>query len=56
LWRMLTSMIKPSTHWVLAQTFIICWGPRMGAILQWGVGKYPQRICLRNYNDHGAYP
>jgi hypothetical protein len=26
LWRTSTSTIKLSTHWVLAQTFIICWG------------------------------
>jgi hypothetical protein len=26
LWRMPTSTIKLSTHWVLAQPFIICWG------------------------------
>jgi hypothetical protein len=30
--------------------------PRMGEILQRGVGKYPQGICLGNSNDHGAYP
>jgi hypothetical protein len=30
--------------------------PRMGAILQWGVDKYPQEICLGNSNDHGAHP
>jgi hypothetical protein len=27
----------------------------MGAILQRGVGKYPQGICLGNSNDHGAH-
>jgi hypothetical protein len=27
-----------------------------GAILQRGVGKYPQGICLGNSNDHVAYP
>jgi hypothetical protein len=30
--------------------------PRMGAILQWGVGKHPQGIRLGNSHDHGAYP
>jgi hypothetical protein len=28
----------------------------MGVVLQWGVGKYPQGICLETSNDHGAYP
>jgi hypothetical protein len=31
-------------------------GHWMGAILQWGVGKYPQEVCLGNFDDRGAYP
>jgi hypothetical protein len=30
--------------------------PWMGAILQRGVGKYPQGICLGTFDDHGTYP
>jgi hypothetical protein len=30
--------------------------PRMGAIIQRGVGKHPQGICLGNSYDHVAYP
>jgi hypothetical protein len=30
--------------------------PWMGAILQRGVGKYPQGICLGNFDDYGTYP
>jgi hypothetical protein len=26
----------------------------MGAILQWGVGKHPQGVCLGNLDDYGA--
>jgi hypothetical protein len=29
---------------------------RLGAILQWSVGKHPQGICLGNSHDHGTYP
>jgi hypothetical protein len=28
----------------------------LGAILQRGVGKHPQGVCLGNFDDHGAYP
>jgi hypothetical protein len=27
----------------------------MGAILQRGVGKHPQGVCLGNLDDYGAY-
>jgi hypothetical protein len=30
--------------------------PWMGAILQRGVGKYPQGVCLGNLDDYGTYP
>jgi hypothetical protein len=30
--------------------------PWMGAILQRGVGKHPQGVCLGNFDDYGAYP
>jgi hypothetical protein len=30
--------------------------PRMGAILQRGIGKHPQGIRLGNSHDHGTYP
>jgi hypothetical protein len=28
----------------------------MGAILQRGVRKHPQGVCLGNFDDYGAYP
>jgi hypothetical protein len=30
--------------------------PWMGAILQRGVRKHPQGVCLGNFDDYGAYP
>jgi hypothetical protein len=27
----------------------------MGAILQWGVSKHPQGVCLGNLDDHGTH-
>jgi hypothetical protein len=29
--------------------------PWMGAILQQGVGKHPQGVCLVNFDDYGAH-
>jgi hypothetical protein len=55
LWQMSISTIKLSTHWVLARTYIVG-APWTGAILQRGVGKYPQGVCLGNFDDYGAYP
>jgi hypothetical protein len=45
LWQTSISTIKLSTHWVLAHTYIICWGT-LGAILQWSVGNTHKEFAL----------
>jgi hypothetical protein len=52
----INSTIKLSTHWVLARTYIICWGALDGCNSPTGCGKHPQRVCLGNLDDYGAYP
>jgi hypothetical protein len=34
----------------------ICWGTLDGCNSSMGVGKYPQGICLGNFDDYGTYP